>query len=143
MTHQLFKTITGGLVSILLQSSFVALVLGYLQTKLSEKNMYHPDTLWIRGVSVALIFSGLIALLNHFSAPSLAPRYADYAHWSAYVPLLDSALGAVSQLINSIAMILLYFMFADRLSASWSRKKLVTFFFFLILGLSLDGLTGD
>ncbi len=140
VTHQLFKTITGGLVSILLQSSFVALVLGYIQTELSEKNMYHPDTLWIRGVSVALIFSGLIALLNHFSAPSLAPRYADYAPWSAYVPLLDSALGAVSQLINSIAIVLLYFMFADRQSASWSRKKVVAFFLFLILGLSLAGL---
>ena len=67
VTHQLFKTITGGLVSILLQSSFVALVLGYVQTKLSEKTMFQPETLWIRGVSVALIFSGLFALLNHFS----------------------------------------------------------------------------
>ncbi len=140
VTHQLFKTITGGLVSILLQSSFVALVMGYLQTKLSEKTGFEPDTVWIRGVSVALIFSGLLALLNHFGAPSLAPRFADYGHWGTYVPLLDSALGAVTELINSIAMILLYFVFADRLSASWSRKKLVVFFFFLILGLSLAGL---
>ena len=142
VTHQLFKIIAGGLVSILLQSSFIALVLGYIQTAIPLKAAIQPGNLWIRGVSVALIFSGLFALLNHFVAPSLAPRFADYGHWSTYVPLVDSALGAVPGLINVAAMILLYFVFADRMTASWSRKKLLAFFFFLLLGLSLAGLEG-
>ncbi|MFN8007294.1 MAG: CPBP family intramembrane glutamic endopeptidase [Terriglobia bacterium] len=140
VSHQLFKSIAGSLVSILLQSAFMALVLGFIQTRLAACPVYDVRNLWKRGVCLALAVTGLIAILNRFIEPSLAPRFASYSQWSTYVPIVDGALAAVHLVINSLAMILFYFVTADRLTSCGIRRKLLGFVIFLVLGLSLAGL---
>ena len=139
MSHQFLKIIAGSLISILLQSASIALVLGYVQTWITSKTL-QPLDLWLKGISIALIFSGALALLDRLIAPSLSPQFAEYGQLGSYLPVFGSALSVIHVLVNGIAIVLLFFVFADRFTATGSKRGILGILFFLLLGLSLAGL---
>jgi hypothetical protein len=113
-----------GLLIALLIAAAVGLCIGLVHRLLPEQRPAGNLLDSYAGVSLGLLVAGLAALLS-FLAPAREPIWGNFDAAGAIVPVISAALGPVFEFITATTLSLLVFLAADRLTAAWSRRRLL------------------
>ncbi|MEE9166713.1 MAG: type II CAAX endopeptidase family protein [Candidatus Neomarinimicrobiota bacterium] len=138
VSNQMFTAIAFPLLGILFLSIGVALLIGLIHNWKREE----PDLDWGRaavwGISSGAFALGVSSLIARV-APSLEPRWAEYASLGSYIPFLAAGMQPVVQYVTATTVLLIIFVTMDRFTRGWTKKKVTASAALVFMGVIITG----
>jgi hypothetical protein len=132
----------------LLTGVFAAMLGGLLSGVASFAARAHVEpeltlkALWLRGAAAALFILGVEALLEHF-APQTAPSWPSFKSEEMWLPWLARVSGTVTSGLTLMAATVVALYWLERLTAGWSRRRLVAFIVLVLADAAISALKAE
>lgn len=128
--------VSGLLVLVLLLPSAIGLAAGWVQRGWQVSGAMSWRQSVVLGCALGALAAGAIALSARL-VPSLAPPMGEVDAASSYLPPLSTATGALAATVQGGALLLVAFLLIDRLTAGWSRRRVLGAVLLVLLGPAL------
>ena len=136
--NQLGVLIAGTVVGALLISMIPAVLaaVAHYQINNSAQKSHGPEL--IEGIAIGIGLAGFFAFTNSMQ-PSLSPHWPAISQGAATIPLLGIYIDALGSFITSAAFMTFVILFVTDKTASWTTRKGLFTFIFILLGLMTAG----